>query len=408
MEKDDASVRKILLLGGSAQQVIAITTAKDLGYYTILCDFLPDNPGQYEADEFHLVSTTDMEAVLHIARERDVDGIVAYSSDPAAPTAAFVSEKLGLPGVPFEIAESFCNKNLFREYLKNNGFNVPKSVAITPFSETDAVANLKFPIIIKPTDSSGSKGVTVLNDSEGFIKARDYAAEISRNGILIAEEFIVRDHPDVIEAEIFVVDGKVTVWGLMDTIRDPYTNPLLPAAYSYPLKISEDRVELVRKEVQRLVTTTGVSYGAFNLEMVITKEEKLFFLDAGPRNGGNELPEFIGMILKDNLVEATLKAAMGDYNGLEELLLDGKSNGYWGMMVLHADREGTFQSIEYDAIANKCLLRESFFKTPGDYIGAFEISRDAIGLAFFEFPDAAIRDEIMNDFRGNHVKIVMS
>ena len=80
-------MKKILLLGGSAQQVIAIEKAKELGYYTVLCDFLPDNPGQHAADKFYLVSTTDKEAVLEVARAEQVSGVLAYASDPAAPTA---------------------------------------------------------------------------------------------------------------------------------------------------------------------------------------------------------------------------------------------------------------------------------------------------------------------------------
>ena len=400
-------MKKILLLGGSAQQVIAITTAKKLGYYTILCDFLPDNPGQFEADEFYLISTTDKEAVLELAEEKHIDGIVAYSSDPAAPTAAYVAEKLDLPGIPYNIAESFCNKNLFRKYLEENGFNVPRSVELSPLSSVEAIKDLSFPIILKPTDSSGSKGVTVLQEPANFLNARDYAAEVSRNKVLIAEEFIVRDHPDVIEAEIFVVDGRVAVWGLMNTVRDPYTNPLLPAAYSYPLNVSEARAELVRDEIQRLITVTGVRYGAFNIELIITKEDRLYFLDAGPRNGGNELPEYISMISGENLVEATLKAAMGEYASLQHMSLDGVSNGFWGMMVLHADKEGIFKKVDYDEAAKQFLLRESYFKKSGEFAGAFQISRDAIGLAFFKFPNTAIRDEIMNDFSGVHIKIVM-
>ena len=401
-------MKKILLLGGSAQQVIAITTAKKLGYYTILCDYLPDNPGQYVANEFHLISTTDKEEVLQLAKDKCIDGVVAYSSDPAAPTAAYVAEKLSLPGLPFHVAESFCNKNLFREYLRKNGFNTPKCIVLSPSSDVSVIETMIFPIIVKPSDSSGSKGVTVLHDKEGFYEARDYAAKASRNSVLIAEEFIVRDHPDVIEAEIFVVNGRVTIWGLMNTVRDSNTNPLLPAAYSYPLNISEDRVELVRAEVQRLVSTTGAQYGAFNIEMVITRDNKLYFLDAGPRNGGNELPEFIGMISKGNLVEATINAAMGEYGSLTSLSLDGKSNGFWGMMVLHSDKSGIFQRIDYDDLAKKHLVRESYFKKRGDSIGAFCISRDAIGLAYFEFPDAITRDEIMNDFDGKHIEIIVS
>ena len=80
--------RSILLLGGSRQQIVAIETAKRLGYRTVLCDYLPDNPGQYVADSFHLVSTTDREAVLEVARAEGVSGALAYASEPAAPTAA--------------------------------------------------------------------------------------------------------------------------------------------------------------------------------------------------------------------------------------------------------------------------------------------------------------------------------
>lgn len=400
-------MKKLLLLGGSSQQIIAIDTAKKLGYYTVLCDFLSDNPGQYHCDKFYLISTTDKEAILEVAKKENIDGIVAYSSDPAAPTAAYVAEKMNLPGIPFSTAESFCNKHLFRKFLTENGFNVPMSVEMNNQSISSVLDGFTFPVIIKPTDSSGSKGVTVIRNGEEFNDARDSAATISRNGVLLAEEFIERDHPDVIEAEIFVVNGKVTVWGLMNSVRDNFTNPLLPAAYGYPLNISTERVDLVKKEVSRLVKCSKVVNGAFNIEMVITKSEKLYFLDAGPRNGGNELPEYISEICGANLVEATIYSAMGEFDKLKDLKFDGLSNGYWGMSVLHSSKPGTFNKIEYDEYAHKFLFRESFFKEKGDYVGAFEISRDAIGLAFFKFSDKQSRDEVLNDFVGSHTKILV-
>lgn len=154
-------MKKILLLGGSAQQVIAIETAKKLGYYTVLCDFLTDNPGQYVADKFYLVSTTDMDAVLDVAQKEKVDGVLAYASDPAAPTAAYVAEKLGLPGSPYKSVEILCNKDEFRAFLKENGFCTPEAKGYTDTRE--ALADIKngtfkYPIIVKPVDSSGSKG----------------------------------------------------------------------------------------------------------------------------------------------------------------------------------------------------------------------------------------------------------
>ena len=116
-------MKKILLLGGSAQQIVAIKTAQKHGFYTVLCDFLPDNPGQYEVDKFYLVYTTDKEAVLKVALYEKVDGVLAYASDPAAPTAAYVAEKMGLPTNPYQAVETLFNKDKFRVFLKENGFN---------------------------------------------------------------------------------------------------------------------------------------------------------------------------------------------------------------------------------------------------------------------------------------------
>ena len=144
-------MKKILLLGGSAQQVIAIKTAQRLGYYTVLCDFLTDNPGQYEADVFYLVSTTDKDAVLEVAQKEKIDGVLAYASDPAAPTAAYIAEKLGLPGNPYQSVEILCNKDRFRIFLLENGFSAPKAHGYA--SAEDALkdkASYEYPIIIKP------------------------------------------------------------------------------------------------------------------------------------------------------------------------------------------------------------------------------------------------------------------
>lgn len=400
-------MKKIMLLGGSSQQVAAIEKAKELGCYTVLCDYLSDNPGRIVADKWYPLSTTDMEAVLKVAQDEQINAIVAYSSDPAAPTAAYVAKVMQLPGIPFETANAFCNKHLFRKYLRERGFNVPQCVELTRNSNATEIKDLRFPVIIKPTDSSGSKGVRVIHDSSQFFSALEFALKHSRNGILIAEEFIQRDHPDVIEAEVFVVNGEVKVWGLMNTIRDERLNPLLPAAYSYPLNISKNRVSLVKEEVSRLVKCSGVKYGAFNIEMIISSEEKLYFLDAGPRNGGNELPEFIGAIAGCDLVEATILSALGRYDELSALNLDGEENGFWGMVVLHSDKAGAFEKVIFDQKAARYLQRISYFKEPGDFVGPFKISRDAIGLAFFQFDSFSERNEIMNDFTGKHIKILM-
>ena len=97
--------RSILLLGGSRHQVPAIEAAKRLGYRTVLCDYLPDNPGQFVADAFYQESTTDRELMLTIARREGVSGVLSFGSDVAAPTASYVAESLGLPANPLDSVE---------------------------------------------------------------------------------------------------------------------------------------------------------------------------------------------------------------------------------------------------------------------------------------------------------------
>ena len=388
--------KKLMLLGGSAAQLIAIKTAKKLGYFTVLCDYLPDNPGQFVADSFHLVSTTDKEAVLEVAKKENINGIVAYSSDPAAPTAAYVANALNLPGMDYNVVRHFCEKQLFREFLLKNGFNVPKSVKVNiPYVyELIDISHLHFPLIVKPTDSSGSKGIAVIEDESELKDALKYAQEYSRNKVLIIEEFICRDHPFVIEAEIFAINGEVVSWGIINSIRDTASNPLLPAAYSYPLEVSESRKELVRKEVSRLVSVTGKTSGAFNIEMIIDKNNRLFFLDAGPRNGGNMLPEFISMIAKKDIVEATIKTSMGDTTNID-VSLDGEEGGYWGLGVLHTSKGGVFNGVEYSDLAKQALVREEVQKKMGERVCPFERCNDLVGLSFLHFKSQSDMDEVM-------------
>lgn len=134
-------MKKVLLLGGSLFQVPSIKTAKKMGYHTIVCDFLPDNPGQHFADEYYNVSTTDKEAILALARRLSIDGIVCYASDPAAPTAAYVAEQLGLPTSPYQSVELLSNKDKFRDFLAKHQFNVPKAKGYA-YKEFDQMLSL--------------------------------------------------------------------------------------------------------------------------------------------------------------------------------------------------------------------------------------------------------------------------
>ena len=372
-------MKKILLLGGSAQQVIAIETAKRHGYYTVLCDFLPDDPGQYAADKFYLVSTTDKTAVLKVAMDERIDGVLAYASDPAAPTAAYVAEKLGLPTNPYQSVETLCNKDRFRAFLKENGFNTPTAVGYADKNVDTRVFNL--PVIIKPVDSSGSKGATVLHTWDGLDKALDFAFSFSRSHRIIVEEFIEKKHEYLIGGDIFVADGKVILWGLLNCHRDNNVNPLVPVGKSYPLMLEDSDIKSVKDTLQKMVDDLGLRFGSVNVELVVDKKNKVWPIDVGPRAGGNMIPDLLGMIFGVDVVEMAVLTAMG--REIDATIKEGIP--YFATHNLHSSKNGAYKTIEFAEELDKYIIKKCLYKKEGDAVEYFDNAAKALGIIFMKF-----------------------
>lgn len=377
-------MKKIMLLGGSAQQIVAIETAKRLGYKTILCDYLPDNPGQYYADVFYQTSTTDKDAVLELAIEEKIDGIVAYASDPAAPTAAYVAEKMGLPGSPYESVEILCNKDKFRKFLSDNDFCTPKAKGYSDIAEAikDISDNVfKLPVIVKPVDSSGSKGVVKITIESEAKESIEYAMSFSRGKKIIVEEFVEKKHPYLIGGDIFVLNGKVVMWGLLNCHRDTNVNALVPIGKSYPLQLERGDFENIKTTLQTMVDKLNIKNGAMNVELVVDKNNRVWPIDVGPRNGGNMIPDLLGYIFNVDVVEMTIKCAMG------EKVKAGCSlpNAFYATHNLHTDKSGIFEGIDFSKEAEKYIIKKCIYKNIGDYVEYFDNAAKALGVVFFKF-----------------------
>ena len=382
-------MKKILLLGGSAQQVIAIKIAKRLGYYTVLCDYLTDNPGQYVADKYYNVSTTDVEAVYKVAKEEAVDGILAYASDPAALPAAIVAERLGLPTNPAESVAVLGVKHNFRKFLAEHDFACPKNFTFEAGTEKkdieQKIEKLTFPIVVKPTDSSGSKGVTVLKSLEGLEKAIQWAESYSRNKILIVEEFIESSFPAVIGGDIFVWDGKVVLYGEMSCLRGSEHNGLIPVGKKSPAGLDSKQTANVHNELQRMITLLGIKFGEMNIEILLDKNDNVHFLELGPRAGGNMIPIELSDIFGVDLVEANVLAAMGENPHLQPK----RKAGYFTTYVLHSNIDGAFKGVSIaEKIANN-VYRKEIYKKTGEAIEAFDGAGKAVGILFFRFETEA-------------------
>ena len=186
-------MKKIMMLGGNYFQMTATKAAKELGVEVISVDYLPENPAHKYADEYYNVSTLDKEKVLQVAERLKIDGIVSYASDVSAPTAAYVAEKLGLPTNPYESVNIMTRKDKFREFLTQKGFYMPKGAGFKEEEKKKAYEfflSLEKPVMVKPVDSSGSKGVSKLYDNEEFNAAFELAVSYSSSRNVIVERMV--------------------------------------------------------------------------------------------------------------------------------------------------------------------------------------------------------------------------
>lgn len=383
--------KTLLLLGGAQHQVCAIETARRLGYRTVLCDYLTDNPGQYAADTFYLKSTTDREAMLEVARAEHIDGIISFGSDAALPSAAYVAETLGLPTNPRASVDTLSNKHLFRAYLRDHGFNCPQTVSFAADAQAAEVQALcegmQYPVVLKPTDSSGSKGVSIIDapSEERFAEALAKAGEFSRNRVLVAEEYLTYEYPYLVGGDIFVAQGEVTFWGLMACLRDTKVAGLVPVGKAYPVQLDPVVLERLKAEVQRLVTSLDLQFGEMNLEVVIGPGGVPYIIELGGRAGGNLIPQQLADISGIDLVEASVRFAMGDFAMDTHFAGNGAAVA---THVVHAAQTGTLESISYDPELAPHIYRELLYVEPGDTVHKMVNGAQGIGHLFLRFDDA--------------------
>ena len=391
---------KIMLLGGNYYQMTATKAAKELGCHVISVDYLPDNPAHKYADEYHNVSTIDREAVLNLAKKLKIDGIATYASDVSAPTVAYVAEKLGLPTNPYESVNVLTHKNLMRKFLKKHDFNVPKSQDFDNFLDAyEYFKTLDKPIMVKPVDSSGSKGVSrVLSDDE-FKAAYNEAMKYSISKNIIVEEFIERKGHQI-AGDGFLVNGKLKFAGLMNEHFDDDCNALVPIGESYPSStmISSALRQAAINEIQRFMTLLNMKMGAINLDFIIGADDKIYIIEIGPRNGGNLITDVIKYASGVDLAKYTILSALGlDCSDLCEKPINNFVSSY----IVHALEDGIFNEIRIsDEIKDDIILSKMFIKT-GDEVCKFNNAGFGLGAMLIKFDsidEMNYRMDHMNEF----------
>jgi len=394
--------KKILFLGASKFQVPPIKYAKEAGYYVITVDYLPENPGHVFADEYHNISTTDKEAVLALAQELHIDGIVAYASDPAAPTQAYVANKMGLPGNPYASVEILARKDLFREFLSKHDFLVPKSNSFYDLNEAYAwFESLKKPVIVKPVDSSGSKGVSKIEARSQLADAFDYALQFSREKKVVVEEFFTRDGYQV-AGDGFVVNGKLVFRCWANEHFDKLCKNFVPIGESFPSIMSTFTQEQAHRETERLLALLNIQNGALNFDYHYDKEGHFSFLELGPRNGGNLIPEVIKYATGVDLIKYTVESAIG--NDCSDLAMK-EVQGYYSSYIVHAVKSGIVQEFWYSEKMKSCIVEEDIFVNIGDKVEMFSGSNHTLGTMILKYDSIEEMLHMMDNME-EHFKVI--
>lgn len=376
--------KKLMLLGGLRYLLPVIEAAHRLGIYVITCDYLPDNIAHKYSDEYHNVSIVDKEAVLELARKLQIDGIMSFAVDPGVVTAAYVQEQMELPGNPYESVCILQNKDRFRNFLTQHGFNVPKAKGFA--SMEDALAEkywFPWPVIVKPTDSAGSKGVTRVDRLEDLEPALKVAFDHSISGRVIVEEFIEKQGCSS-DTDCFSVDGQLKFVSFSaQRFDEDAPNPYTPSAYSWPSTFTPAQEEELTSEIQRLLTLLGMQTSIYNIETRVGTNGKPYIMEVSPRGGGNRLAEMLRYATGVDLITNAVRAAVGE----EVVDVEQKPyNGAWAEVVLHSDKDGKFQELSVDTSAvNAKVVETDLWVQPGDQVRAFKGANDAIGTLVLNF-----------------------
>lgn len=390
-------MKKLLILGAMEMHVPLIQRAKEMGNYVITVDYIPENPGHKLADEAYYDSTTDLDAVLKLSKKLNIDGIMTYNSDPAAPTAAYVAEKLGLPGNPYQSVKIMSEKNLFRDFLISNGLNAPKFGNYLNIEDALCHINdFSFPIIIKPVDSSGSKGVTVVNNVNDVQNAIECALEKSRSKKFIIEEYI-EPVGKQLHGDGFVQNGKVVFLHLGDHHFDSTINNLVPYSTTYPTEHPVEIVNACKNQIQDFMSKVGFKNGGFNVELRISnKDNKPYIIDIGARNGGNFTPKVIEYGSGFNFFDRAIKIALGE--SIDDIKMTDKVSDFVSYLILHSDKNGVLNNIVLDKMIEDRIIEKHIYLKSGDKVETFLGANAALGVLIMKYESREVMDEIVENF----------
>ena len=374
-----------MLLGGLRYLLPVIEAAHRHGIHVITVDYMPDNIAHRYSDEYHNVSIIDKDAVLALAEQLQIDGIMSFAVDPGVVAAAYTAEIMGLPfQCSYEAACILQDKSKFRKFLADNGFNVPNARG---YSDADnALYDINYfnwPVIVKPVDSAGSKGVTRVDDPNDLPAAIAHALDCSPSRHFIIEDFLEKAGPSS-DTDSFSVDGELVFCTFNNQYFDADAeNEYTPAAYSWPSTMPQLVQDELRSELQRLFSLLNMKTGLYNIETRLCTNGKAYIMEVSPRAGGNRLAEMLRYVTGEDIIErATLAAVAEPFQPISSG--SDRTKQHILEVILHANESGSFSHLEINPELKPFILEEDLWINPGAKVKTFTGANMAIGTLVFK------------------------
>lgn len=363
-----------IVLGGTNPHIALIENLKERGYYTILVDYNENPVAKKVADEHIRESTLDFDKILQISIEKDAKLVISACIDQANVTACYVAEKLDLPRpYSYETVLKVTDKALMKNLMLENGISTSKFINVCDLKELDNF-DLSFPVVVKPSDSTGSKGVRKANNQEELLKFAKNAFEISRNGKVIVEEFVegfevsvdcfIQDHMP----EILMLRKKYSIIDHGNSVITSYAS-IAPANISFK---ANAKINIIVDQIVKTFDLTTTSL----LVQVMVNEDDVSVIEFAPRVGGGLSFQTVKLNTGFDILDATVNSYLGKKTIIEYTMpktIYSANNIYANPCIFG-------EVVGYEKLLEKKVIDQFYvYKTKGMEIGNDLASKDRIG-----------------------------
>ncbi len=386
--KGETEKMKILVQGAGRGNLGLIKTAIAHDVFTIVTGMGGDYPCIPLADVNCYADISDPEAVLKVAKEQKVDGVIICCSDTGLRAVGRCNDVLHLTGISEEAAIVSSNKFLMKEKLQANGVRTAAFFKVSTEEELQhAVQNIGFPVIIKATDLQGSRGIAIVRDEETLLSSFHDVMSLTRQSYCIVEEFLEGKEYG---AQSFVYDNEV-LFVLPHGDETIMCKTAVPIGHYMPYEMDASLYEDTCNQVKSAIKALGLNNCAVNVDL-IEKDGKAYIIELTGRVGANCLPELVSNYFGINYYEMILRTALG-YSPMPIFETRREPCATLARMI-RSDRTGVVDFISVPEIENAEI---HLFVHQGSEVRAFTNSNDAIGEAIVSASSLSSCEKIMQE-----------